>query len=57
MEVRTASIAVIAVILRTVLVRSVAIMSNAYRTALESYLVSMLQAKRMLEIGIITPED
>ena len=32
-------------------------MSNAYRTALESYLASMLQAKRMLEIGIITQED
>lgn len=32
-------------------------MSNAYRTRLESYLASMLQAKRMLSTGILTPED
>ena len=32
-------------------------MSNAYRMRLESYLSSMLQAKRMLSMGIITPED
>ena len=32
-------------------------MSDAYRTRLESYLASMLQAKRMLSMGILTPED
>ncbi len=32
-------------------------MIDAYRTKLESYLASMLQAKKMLEMGILTPED
>ena len=32
-------------------------MSDAYRVRLESYLASMLQAKRMLAMGIFTPED
>ena len=32
-------------------------MSDAYRAKLESYLASMLQAKRMLAMGILTPED
>ena len=32
-------------------------MNNAYRTKLESYLASMLQAKRMLSMGILTPKD
>lgn len=32
-------------------------MNDTYRNRLESYLVSMLQAKRMLSMGIITPED
>ena len=32
-------------------------MSDAYRARLESYLASMLQAKRMLAMGILTPED
>ena len=32
-------------------------MSDNYRNRLESYLASMLQAKRMLSMGIITPED
>lgn len=32
-------------------------MTDAYRTRLENYLASMLQAKRMLSMGIITPED
>ena len=31
--------------------------SEEYRTRLESYLASMLQAKRMLSTGILTPED
>lgn len=32
-------------------------MNDNYRNRLESYLVSMLQAKRMLSMGIITPGD
>ena len=32
-------------------------MSEAYRAKLESYLASMLQAKRMVSMGILTPED
>lgn len=32
-------------------------MTDAYRTKLEAYLASMLQAKRMLSMGILTPED
>lgn len=32
-------------------------MNNAYRTKLEGYLASMLQAKRMLSVGILTPKD
>ena len=32
-------------------------MKNEYRANLESYLASMLQAKRMLTKGIITPGD
>ena len=37
--------------------RSVNVMNNAYRERLESYLASMLQAKQMLLMGILTPED
>lgn len=32
-------------------------MNDAYREKLEGYLASMLQAKRMLSMGILTPED
>lgn len=32
-------------------------MTDAYRTRLESYLASMLQAKQMLSMGILTPDD
>jgi len=31
--------------------------NDAYRAKLERYLASMLQAKRMLEMGILTSED
>ena len=37
--------------------RSVVAVTDAYRARLEDYLASMLQAKRMLSLGIITPED
>ena len=32
-------------------------MDDGYRANLESYLTSMLQAKKMLSQGILTPED
>ena len=32
-------------------------MTEDYRTRLERYLASMLQAKRMLSLGILIPED
>ena len=32
-------------------------MRDAYRAKLESYLACMLQAKKMLSAGILTPED
>ena len=32
-------------------------MNDAYRTKLENYLASMLQAKRMLTMGILTSDD
>lgn len=36
---------------------SVAVMNDAYREQLEQYLASMLQAKQMLSMGILTPKD
>lgn len=42
---------------QTALGRSVDVMNNAYRERLESYLATMLQAKQMLLMGILTPED
>lgn len=32
-------------------------MMQDYRSRLERYLAAMLQAKRMLSMGILTPED
>ncbi len=32
-------------------------MNDTYRARLEGYLAAMLQAKRMLSMGILTPED
>jgi hypothetical protein len=43
--------------LLTVLGKDVPAMDNGYRANLESYLASMLQAKKMLSQGILTPED
>ena len=37
--------------------RSVVVVTDSYRARLEDYLATMLQAKRMLSLGIITPED
>lgn len=57
MEIRTGSIAATPAILPTVTKRSVSAMDNGYRANLESYLASMLQAKKMLSQGVLTPED
>lgn len=40
-----------------VLEGSVAAVNEAYRSKLEAYLAAMIQAKRMLAMGILTPED
>lgn len=37
--------------------KSVMLMNSSYRSNLESYLVSALQAKNMLSMGILTPKD
>lgn len=37
--------------------KSVILMNSSYRSNLESYLVSALQAKNMLSMGILTPKD
>ena len=56
-ETITESIALTPATLRTALERGVGVMNNVYREQLESYLASMLQAKQMLLMGILTPED
>lgn len=56
-ETITESIALTPATLRTALERGVGVMNNAYRKRLESYLASMLQAKQMLSMGILTSED
>ena len=57
MEIGVGSIAAIAAILQIASERSVVAVADAYRSRLECYLASMLQAKRMLSMGILTPED
>ena len=57
MGIKSASIVATVATSPTVSERSVVAVTDAYRTRLENYLASMLQAKRMLSMGIITPED
>jgi len=57
MEIRIENIVATAATLPTASEGSVAAVTDDYRTRLESYLASMLHAKRMLSIGVITPED
>ena len=57
MVIKSVNIVATAATLPTVLERSAAAVTDAYRARLENYLASMLQAKRMLSLGIITPED
>ena len=56
-ETITESIALTPATSQTVSERSIFLMSDNYRNRLESYLASMLQAKQMLSMGILTPED
>ena len=57
MAIRAGNIAAMSATLPTASERSVVVVTDAYRARLENYLASMLQAKRMLSMGIITPED
>lgn len=57
MGIKSASIVATVATSPTVSERIVVAVTDAYRTRLENYLASMLQAKRMLSMGIITPED
>ena len=57
MGIKSVNIAATDATLPTVLEGRVEPVNDAYRARLESYLASMLQAKRMLSLGIITPED
>jgi len=57
MVIRAGNIVAMSATLPTASERSVAAVTDVYRTKLENYLASMLQAKRMLSMGIITPED
>ena len=56
-EIKIGSIAATPAILQTVTERSEPAMNERYRANLESYLASMLQAKKMLSQGVLTPED
>ena len=57
MVIKSVNIVATAATLPTASERSVVSVTDAYRARLEDYLASMLQAKRMLSLGIITPED
>lgn len=56
-EITIENIALMPVISQTASEGCVAVMNDAYRERLEQYLASMLQAKQMLSMGILTPED
>lgn len=56
-EIRTGDIARMLATSRIALIKEIPEMNDRYRANLESYLASMLQAKRMLVKGIITPGD
>ena len=57
MGTKGANIAAMDATLPTASERSVVVMNDGYRAKLESYLASMIQAKRMLTMGILTPKD
>ena len=57
MAIKSENIVATAATLLTASERSVIPVTDDYRARLECYLASMLQAKRMLSMGILTPED
>ena len=57
METKTGDIARMLATSHIALIKGIPEMDDRYRANLESYLASMLQAKRMLTKGIITPGD
>lgn len=57
METKTGDIARMLATSPIVLIKGIPTMDDRYRANLESYLASMLQARRMLSKGIITPSD
>jgi len=57
METKTGDIARMLATLLIDLIKEIPEMDDRYRVNLESYLASMLQAKRMLAKGIITSAD
>lgn len=57
MGIRAGSIAAMGATSHTASEGSVMAMNDAYRLKLENYLASMLQAKRMLTMGILTSDD
>ena len=57
MGIRNGNTAATAVISQTASERSVLAVTDEYRNRLESYLASVHHAKRMLAMGILTPED
>ena len=56
-EIKTVNIAVMPATLPTVTEGGAPAMDSGYRTNLESYLASMLQAKNMLSQGVISSDD
>lgn len=57
MGIITGNIVLTTVTYPTALERSVNVMNDAYRVRLENYLASMLQAKQMMSMGILTSDD
>lgn len=57
MEIKTGDFALMLATSRIALIKGITEMDDRYRANLESYLASMLQAKRMLLKGIISPTD
>ena len=57
MEIDKGNIARMLATSRIALIKGIPEMDDRYRANLESYLASMLQAKRMLTKGIISPTD
>lgn len=57
METKVESIAATLATLQTGTIKDVLAMNKAFRANLERYLASMLQAKKMLSLGILTSEE